>query len=258
MSRFPLPWYTGFNYNDDLMSIKGPICLFLLLLLTAREVAAQASGDTDANRSVWFSYRDLYQSMVRFEKYGKPKQFIQNQLEIIPKDKTVTLDGLRLTLTGKSMHLNLPVDAVGRAVFPLLKAAYDENAELQVNRPANSIGMEPVTSIVTRADGIYESADLRSACDQALQYLRYVSNQSYRGKQCAGVKFAYPRDATDVIVKLRTPDRGDSRLTIAEGAAFESDATSKFKIVIYRFSEWPDKGQIITNNTPLAIAALFE
>jgi hypothetical protein len=61
--------------------------------------------------------------MIWFEKYGKPKQFLQNHFRIAAARQDVAMDGLRLTLNSKSMHLALPLDALGRAVpLPLSKA----------------------------------------------------------------------------------------------------------------------------------------
>ncbi|HSY29566.1 MAG TPA: hypothetical protein VK832_18795 [Burkholderiaceae bacterium] len=243
------------------MAINRRSLFALILLLVAGGVNAQTTEveSKASHDDAWFSYRDVYQSMVGFEKYGKPKQFIQHHLQVIPTNKSVSMEGLRLTLTGKSTHLNLPLDPLGRAVFPLLKAAYDEKAELQINRPSDMVKLEPRVSIQTRADGIYEISDLRSGCDQALQYLRYVADYfQYRNKQCVGVKFSYPKDARDIAVIFRNVGNVQTQLSISEGDAFSTETINSFKLVVVRFSDWPDKGQITTNSAPLAIAAIFE
>lgn len=205
----------------------------------------------------WVSYRDVYRQMIRFEKYGKPKQFIQNNYQVLPKDKKVSVDDVRLMLNGKTIHLNLSVDAVGRVTLPLLKTAYDENAELSLNRKADMYIFHPRVSIITRADGVYEAGDLQSACEQVLSYLRYVGEISSTEKKCIGVKFSYAKNATDVAVKFRGGG-GLASLPVREGGAFSDDAIGTFKTVDYRFSDWPEHGQIITQRTPLAIAALFD
>lgn len=228
----------------------------LLIAATAGSVRAQTAADAD--NGIWFSYRDLYQVMIRFEKFGKPKQFIQSRLQIVPKDKSVVVDGIRMTLAGKSTHVNLPVDAAGLAVFPLLKAAYDENAELQINRPSDSVKLEPVTTIVPRADGIYDTGDLRTACDQALQYLRYISGVSFHTRQCVGVKFSFSKEIGDIVVKLRDANQHEQKLAVTEGGLFDNDGVNNFKVVMYRFPANTDKGQIVVNTTPLAITAQFE
>ncbi|HWW71023.1 MAG TPA: hypothetical protein VN089_13865, partial [Duganella sp.] len=124
--------------------------------------------------SDWISYRDAYRQMIWFEKYGKPKQFLQNHLRLRPRDGGAPMDGLRLTLNSKSAHLDLPLDALGRAVFPFSKAAYDDNAELELNRKPGQFAHGPWVSIVTRADGVYAVADLLAACEQMAAYLRYT------------------------------------------------------------------------------------
>ncbi|MDO8701604.1 MAG: hypothetical protein Q7J77_04185, partial [Undibacterium sp.] len=169
--------------------------LAVLMLLAAGFAAAHAAvNDTvneaaSANDSEWFSYRDAYKAMLWFEKYGKPKHLIQNHYQISPKDKSVSMETVRLSLVSKSSRLNLPLDATGRTVLPMLKAAYDDNAELILNQKANQYQFRPRASIVIRTDGVYEAADLRAACEQLLAYQNYLGSDVSRGKKCTGVRF---------------------------------------------------------------------
>jgi hypothetical protein len=199
------------------------------LLLPAAPAAAQArDGD-------WVSYRDAYRAMVVFEKYGGAKNFIQNHLQVIPKDGA-SVEGLQLTLAGKSTQLQLPLDPTGRAVFPLLKAAYDENAVLVLNRKAGQYLFRPRVSIAVRQNGEYEAADLRAACEQALGYTRHV-DASQRG-HCVGVRFVFPGRPGD--------------------PAFLGDPGAGFATVTYRFAGSAERVKIVTHTVPLAIAPLFE
>jgi hypothetical protein len=223
--------------------------LLLALCLAAGSCAAQGQ------ESGWVSYRDAYRSMVTFAKYGAAKNFLQNHYQVAPKDPSQSLDGLRLTLSGRTTQLNLPLDATGRTTFPLLKAAYDENAMLVLNRKPGGYTFGPRLSIVARVDGIYEGADLRTACDQALQYLRYT-DASYHTRHCAGVRFAFlPK--SDASVRVRDPIK-ESALPASEGPAFDGDANASFRVMIYRFAEWPDKVQVISQNAPVAISPVIE
>jgi hypothetical protein len=54
----------------------------ILLLLCLLPAFACAQEDSD-----WIAYRDAYRQMIWFEKYGKPKQFLQNQPRLRPRDK---------------------------------------------------------------------------------------------------------------------------------------------------------------------------
>jgi hypothetical protein len=231
--------------------------LTLAIAAIAAPASAQFIGDADAARSSWYGYRDLYQAMIRFEKYGKPKQFIQSRLQIIVLDKSANLDGIQLILNSKTLHVNLPVDNAGMVVFPLLKAAYDENAEMQVNRPNDTIRLEPVTTIIPRADGLYDATDLHAACEQATQFARYINSAFAREKQCVGVKFVFSRDVSDIVIKLRSADQHESRLAVTEGNPFGNNA-ARFKIASFRFTDGADKAQIQTNTAPLAITAQLE
>lgn len=203
----------------------------------------------------WVSYRDAYRQMVVFAKYGKPKNFLQIHYEVSPRDASVSLEGVHLTLTGKNTQLNLPLDATGRAVFPLLKAAYDDNAVLALNRRMASYRFAPRVTIVTRNDGIYESADLRAACEQALAFQRYV-DASYGAKKCAGVRFVFGNRA-DALVQAKYGQR-EAPLPVVDGPAFDGEAVGQYRTATYRFADWSAQGQVVSQNTPLAIAPLFD
>jgi hypothetical protein len=229
----------------------------------ASALAAEPPGaavQTAAPNGDWMSYRDAYRAMIRFEKYGKPKQLIQSHFRVVPKEEGVSLDGVRLTLTGPSGSLNLLLDAAGRAVFPFLKSAFDENARLQLNRSGDRYTMQQAVSIIPRADGIYDVADLQAACEQTLAYLRDIGKPGMQGRKCIGVRFAYPRQGDDPQVSLRGGEHKDGPLQIEEAPAFTGDAAPLFKTVTYRFAQRPEKsqGQIHTQQRPVAITAVFD
>jgi hypothetical protein len=228
---------------------------------TSEPVAEQMQAKADGVEGGWLSYRDAYRAMLWFEKYGKPKNLIQNRLQLIPKDPSASLDGLRLTLVTQSTQLNLPLDVTGRTLLPLLKAAYDENAELRLNRKMNQYRFQSRVSIVIRADGVYETADLRAACEQVLAYQRSVES-SFQGKKCVGVRLAYsPKNQTitgEPVVELRNVNGNVSKLPVSAGSAFVGMSDEEFQIINASFSNWSEKSQLITRSMPLAISALFE
>jgi hypothetical protein len=235
-------------------------CLFAVLLLGAG--AAAAADEVGAADGDWLSYRDAYRAMVVFEKYGGPKHLIQHHFQVMPREKTVSSDGLRLALVGKSTRLNLPLDPLGRAVFPLLKSAYDENAALVLNRKLSQFVPRPRVSVLVRPDGVYEAAELRAACGQALNFARYA-DASARSLRCTGVRFGFSTKAGTPTVRLR--DGGDGRdggpgpaLPVSEGAIFADDPDDGYKTVVYRFAGTPARGQVVTQDAPLAIAPVFE
>lgn len=226
--------------------------LLVLLLCATVQAGAQPQGTQEAG---WVSYRDAYRAMVPFAKYGKAKNFLQNHYQVAPRDGTESLEGVRLTLTGRTTQLNLPLDVTGRTTFPLLKAAYDENAVLVLNRKVSQFTFQPRLSIVARVDGIYEGQDLRSACDQALQYLRYT-DAGYGSRRCTGVRFAFLKKS-DAAVRVRDPER-EVTLAPEEGPAFDGDANAGFRVMVYRFADWPERVQVISQNAPVAIAPVIE
>ena len=218
------------------------------LCLAVVSCAAQAQEE-------WVSYRDAYKQMVVFAKYGKPKNFLQIHYEVSPRDASASLEGLHLTLTGKNTQLNLPLDATGRTVFPLLKAAYDDNAVLALNRRMASYRFAPRVSIMSRNDGVYESADLRAACEQALAYQRFI-DASYGAKKCVGVRFVFGNRA-DALVQAKYGQR-EAPLPVVDGPAFEGETVGVYRTATYRFADWSAQGQVVSQNTPLAIAPLFD
>jgi len=218
------------------------------LCLAVASCAAQAQEE-------WVSYRDAYKQMVVFAKYGKPKHFLQIHYQVVPREASATLEGLHLNLTGKNTQLNLPLDATGRAVFPLLKAAYDDNAVLALDRRMSSYRFVPRVSIMSRNDGIYEGADLRAACEQALAYQRFVDS-AYNGRKCSGVRFVFVNRA-DALVQVRYGQR-EAPLPLVDGPAFEGDTVGAYRTATYRFADWSAQGQVVSQNAPLAIAPLFE
>ena len=222
---------------------------FVALLTTAAGAVAQL------NDGAWVSYRDAYRAMVVFEKYGKAKHLIQNHFQVMPREKGVAPEGLQLSLLGKSTSLNLPLDATGRAVFPLLKVAYDENAALVLNRKVNQYRFRPRVSIVVRPDGVYEAGDLRSACEQALAYQRSV-DASLRARRCTGVRFVFPRGVPDPGVRVRKGE-GEA-LSTADGPAFQGDPYEGFRVVSFRFGGAGEKSHVVTQNAPLAIDPVYE
>jgi hypothetical protein len=232
-----------------------PFTALLALLLTTGGTGA-AAAQARAGAGEWVSYRDAYRTMVVFEKYGGPKDLLQNQLEVQAREPGASLDGVRLVLAGKTVQLNLPLDPLGRILFPLQKAAYDENAALLLNRKGLPFAVREQVTIAPRTDGLYDTAELRAACAQALAFARYV-DASQRGRQCVGVRFVFPKKA-DVGARLRRADGSEQPLAVGSGVAFAGDADEDFPVLDYRFGSGGGHGQVMFYQVPLAIVPEFE
>ena len=219
-----------------------------------------STGSALAQNSVaWLSYRDQYRSMLWFEKYGKPKHLIQNHWQVVAKNGAGapnSVGPVKLSLVGKSIRLELPLDETGRTVFPLLKAAYDENAELQLNQQLDWVTVRALVSIVIRADGLYEVADLRAACAQVLDFQNWRDARVLQGKKCVGVRFVFGKNATPP--QLRKADQTLSALPLMEGVAFWGDTQGRFQTASVWFASTSEQGQVLTRSPPLALAAWFE
>lgn len=234
------------------MRATRPSALLALLLTAATNGPAAAQ----ARPGEWVSYRDAYRTMVVFEKYGGPKNLLQNQLEVQARERGASLDGVQLVLAGRTIQLSLPLDPLGRIVFPLQKAAYDENAALLLNRKGMPFAVREQVTIAPRADGVYDSAELRAACAQALGFARYV-DASQRGRQCTGVRFVFPKKP-DVGAHLRRPDGSEQALAVGNGPAFPGDADDGFPVLNYRFGADNEHAQVTAYQAPLAIVPVFE
>ena len=236
------------------------------MMLTLRHFAAMvamllAAGSAVAAASApapeWTSYRDAYRAMVVFEKYGKPKNYIQQHYQVMPREKGIGFEGVQLTVQGKTRQLVLLPDALGRVVFPFLKTAYDENAALVLNRTLASYVLRPRVSIVPRLDGQYDTAGLRAACEQALAWQRHIDARA-SARKCVGVRFAFSGATENPQVRLSTRSAGETAMPATWGAAFNDDPNEAFRVVDYRFAQRPLEGQLVTIDVPLAVAALIE
>jgi hypothetical protein len=225
----------------------------LMLLLAA---GSSGSAAAQARAGEWVSYRDAYRVMVVFEKYGGPKNLLQNQLEVQVREHGASLEGVRVVLAGKGTQLNLTLDPLGRIAFPLQKAAYDANAALVLNRKGMPFAVRAQVTIAPRADGLYDIAELRAACAQALGFSRYI-DASQRGRQCAGVRFVFPKTA-EAGARLRHPDGSEQPLVVEAGPAFAGDADEGFPVLNYRFGAGNEHAQLMADNPPLAIVPVFE
>lgn len=230
------------------MNRSRPILAFCALLLTAAGAAAQQRQET------WVSYRDAYRAMVVFEKYGQPKNLIQQHLQVMPKEAGVSLQGVQLSLQGKSTELSLPLDGAGRAVFPLLKAAYDENASLVLNRKPDDYRFRRRISIAVRPDGVYDLAELRAACAQVLAFVQYAEPGA-GGRRCVGVRFAFVKGQGEPGLRMRQADGSLRPLAALDGAAFADDPNAQYKVVNVMLGA---TGQVLTQAVPVVIGAVID
>lgn len=233
----------------------NPFRTFVTVILLL--IAVPAAPQSDAGEWIG-SYRNAYSEMIRFEKYGKAKSFIQYQLQLVPRGPAASLSGARLSLVGNSFSIDLPLDFAGRITLPLSKTAYDENATLVNRGQVLQLTARPRVSLTPRADGVYDVQDLIRACDQALGFLRYRDERSYRDKKCAGVRFSYAHGVADPLVQFRRREFTGKALTVSQGPAYPDDDGAQYRIVTYHFSDRAEKGQVVTHAAPAVIAPIFE
>lgn len=110
-------------------------------------------------------------------------------------------------------------------MFPLRKAAYDDNAALALNAA-------PGCSSCARA--------CPSAC----------------APQCVGVRLAFARTPGELNVRLRKAEGEALALPVVDGAAFSDDPNDSFRTVEVRFDG--ARGQVVSASVLVAIAAAIE
>jgi hypothetical protein len=215
----------------------------LLLLLPAMAQAAPTA---------WFSYRAAYHALARFETWPAPRDLIEMRFQIVTRDGAASTDGLRLTLSGRSGRTALPLDSAGQAVLPLSKQAYDDNAVLALDRPAGLAAL-PRVSIAVRADGQYDIARLRAACEQVRGFLAYA--QGRPAPRCAGVRFAYRAGDGHATPTAR---HGGTTQALAEqpGGAYTGERGTAWSAAEVRFADWPAGS--VTAPAPAVIDAVLE
>jgi len=249
---------------------SGPLLASVALALVASartEAAAPAASEPAAQHvevqgaldAEWGPYRRAYGASAFFERFTRTRPLIQAQMQVRPVAPDAPLAGLRLSITGATTKLEIPVDEMGLADVPQLKQAYDEDAVIRLNRPKGQYWFAGRYTIRQRADGVYDAALLREACDQLIDAQRA---SGYRGrlffKKCAGVKFVYPRGDVAAAVDFKGEDGQLKPLLPVEAHPFEDDSMGLYSVVVYRFADWPRVGQIVAHRPPMSLGTLYE
>lgn len=235
--------------------------LFLALLLPVACAAADTPQVTiSAQRDAeWASYRQAYRSASGTEAHLRQRPLIQAHMQLRPIKPGASLQGLHLQLVSASMTQDVPVDAIGRAVLPMLKKAYDEDAVLRLNRQKGLYRFSGRFSIRERDDGVYPLAQLREACEQVIGAQRAAGGRfRLMGKQCAGVRFIYVPGDTAAGVAWRAPGGKSGILPAIDAEPFESGTLGIYKVAIVRFAGLPPDAEIVAARRPLAIGTAYE
>lgn len=249
------------------LSVAAALALAALAPVRAAAPAAPEPPASDSQRvevqgsldAEWSSYRRAYGASAFFERFTRTRPLIQAQMQVRPVAPDASLSGLSLSLVGAKTRLEIPVDAMGLADVPQLKAAYDEDAVLRLNRPKGLYWFAGRYTIKPRADGVYDAALLRDACEQLIDAQRA---SGYRGrlffKKCVGIKFIYPRGDAAAAVDFKGADGQLKALVSIEAHPFEDDSMGLYRVVVYRFADLPTAGRLVPRTAPMAIGTLYE
>jgi hypothetical protein len=235
--------------------VKSALCVLVFAVAGLAAAPVQAGGQALGDQA-WWSYRDAYRALVRFEKLGSPKHLIQQRVQVKPRSPVAGSDGLQLTLRGERTALELPLDPALHAQVPLLKTAFDDNAALVLNRPAAEFGFRVRVSIIPRPDGLYSLSELRAACAQVLVLQQQLDPERMRGKQCVGVSLAFAPGTTPQLA-LRRGD-ADTPLSTALGPLYPGEADRAHPVLQLRWEQAGEDAQLRVGAPPLVIAALIE
>ena len=207
----------------------------------------------------WASYRRAYKGVSNIEALMRSRPLIQAHMQIVPRREGLSLEGLRLELTGETVTLAIPVDAIGRVTIPMLKQAFDEDAVLRLNRQKDNYRFTGRYSIREKDSGVYSAADLRAACEQMIGAQRDGGSRfRLMGKQCVGVRFIYPLASEGAALTLTDAAGKPAAIAAADAAPFDRAPMGMYKVVTYRFDAWPATGEIVTEQRPLMITTSYE
>jgi hypothetical protein len=239
---------------------------YLLLLAALLPMGASALEEAPLQQVVvvakkdseWQSYRHAYKASAFFDKYTRSRPLIQAHMQIRPNRPGLPMNNLRIALEGETYSTQIPVDRIGRAILPMHKQAYVEDAVLRLNRLKGNYHFSGRYSIRERADGIYSFADLRAACDQLLDAQR---DSGYRvrliGKKCAGVTFIYASETAAPEISVKHGNESKV-LVVADSAPFESQTVDLLKVAKFRFADWTGAGTVVATTRPIAIGTIYE
>lgn len=250
-SRFP--HFLSMNRLLALAALLTPLACAADDPAPTQQVTITAQRDAE-----WNTYRHAYKAAAMFERHTATRPLIQAHMQIRPRAPGASLQGMQVQLAGTSMTMNLAVDGIGRVTMPMIKAAYDEDAVLRLNRQKGYYRFSGRFTIRERADGIYSAAQLREACEQVLGAQR-DSGSRFRmmGKKCVGVKFVYA-PGVDAAIALRDAAGKESAIAAADAEPFDSGPIGVYRVAVYRFGAWPAQGEIVAPKGLLAIATLYE
>lgn len=236
------------------------VALCAPLISRADDPARMQRVEVVAERdSEWASYRHAYKTAAFFATFTRTRPLIQAQMQIRPLSPEAALDGLKLRLSGDTTNLDIAVDAIGRADIPMSKQAYDEDAVLRLNRQKGQYYFSGRYSIKEHADGVYQLAELRAACEQLIDAQR-ASGYRLRliGKRCAGIKFSYPAGEGAATVEVHGADGTVLPVGLSDGHPFEDNSMGMYKIAVLRFDALPPQGSVVTRARPLAIGTVYD
>jgi len=218
--------------------------------------AGPAVTVTAARNPQWLSYRHAYRAMKAWQAYDKAKDLLLPRLVLYPAAPHGSSKGIQLRLVGKQGSTVIPLDSALRAEIPVDDAAYEEDAELVLNRPSGTYRSKYVLFIADHPDQVYPVERLREACRQAYEFHTTSSlfgKLQLLGKQCTGILFMYrTRHVTPVVTHV-APDGGRNPVT-----EIRTSKSLQMLEVIHRFSAAASNGAILLEQAPDAIMALIE
>ncbi len=226
------------------------------LALTVSQYTVAAYAQT-AVAEEWISYRSAYKVMLQFEKYGKPKHLLQSHLQLL-NGQGQAVSETQFNLQAKTFQMNLQIDPLGRVRLPLLKTAYDENAELRLAGPVQGLHLRLSLALSLPYDGHFELSQLKLACEQALNFYLSVNDKRALSKRCQAILLVYPANIKMPAPQLKNESGAITSLTAVEQASLLDQGLKGLSAYWVKFSNFHEKSQIISQQAPLAVLPHFE
>ncbi|MEW7849226.1 hypothetical protein AB2N08_11040 [Massilia aurea] len=203
-------------------------------------------------------YRIMSRGLDAFEKHHALAPGASLRFELKNKDGTqLPAAGVSLRLSGDKVDLALPVDGNATFVLPRSQEAFDDNADLVVNRKNDVIRWRPYV----RSPGVPESTrrlgDLRLECEVAWAVMRDEIGFVMRTAMAAvGGMCHAPMSA----LYYRAPGQlAAVRLTSGERSRFLTLSADRHSYIVpVRAKEWDNESLIVYEFAPEPDAAPTE
>jgi hypothetical protein len=145
-------------------------------------------------------------------------------------------DGVTLRLAGDQLSIPVPIDADGTFTLPRSQAAYDEDADLVLNRKKSTISFYSIVRSPGFADNVRRLGDLRLQCQVQIAIVRDELNFAQRafyntvflgGDWCFAKQAKFGLVLENWAMRATVDDKGSHKTLPVNGYSFTTPVQDK-------------------------------